>query len=671
MQPERLPLVHLSSAVSFLPDPLGVGAFVRLAAEKPGPRHVLPLGDLAGITRFTACHRYEPFWMTPRAGTRGGEVPPETQVLLAELAGGGCALFVPLIDAAFRACLQGAGEHGLAVVLESGDAAVAADAMTALFVAVADDPYALVPRAAASVLAHLKTGRLRRDKALPAFADQFGWCTWNAFYEDISPERVRAGLEAFRAGGLPPRLLILDDGWQSERKTLTGERRLTSFAADAHKFPGGLAPTVRMAKDEFGVATFLVWHAINGYWGGVDEAAFAGYEPRSVQRAFAPPIRHAAPMVETAWGPVVGVVPPAHIHRFYNDYHRALREQGVDGVKVDNQAVLEGVSATFGGRVALMRAYREALEGSAQVHFGGNLINCMSNANEMHFSALNSTLTRTSTDFWPFRDESHGLHLYTNAQVGLWFGEFVHPDWDMFQSAHPMAAFHAAGRAVSGGPVYVSDKPGEHDFALLRKLALPDGTLLRARAPGRPTRDCLFHDPTREPVLLKVFNYNLGAGVVGAFNARFDEKGTEPVAGHVSPADVEGLPGERFAVYAHSARDLRLLERSERWMLTLAQLTAEVFTVVPVDAGVAPIGLPELFNSAGAITAKGWMSPGVYRFSLRGMGRGLVWSAAPPREVLVDDSPAAGLSYDAATRALGFDLGGLGEHSVTLRYGPA
>jgi raffinose synthase len=53
-------------------------------------------------------------------------------------------------------------------------------------------------------------------------------------------------------------------------------------------------------------------------------------------------------------------------------------------------------------------------------------------------------------------------------------------------------------RAVSGGAVYVSDKPGEHDFALLRRLVLPDGTVLRAQLPGRPTRDTLLADPLRD-----------------------------------------------------------------------------------------------------------------------------------------------------------------------------
>ena len=47
---------------------------------------------------------------------------------------------------------------------------------------------------------------------------------------------------------------------------------------------------------------------------------------------------------------------------------------------------------------------------------------------------------------------------------------------------------HAAARAVSGGAIYVSDKPGQHDFELLRELVLPDGSVLRGKLPGRPTR---------------------------------------------------------------------------------------------------------------------------------------------------------------------------------------
>lgn len=43
-----------------------------------------------------------------------------------------------------------------------------------------------------------------------------------------------------------------------------------------------------------------------------------------------------------------------------------------------------------------------------------------------------------------------------------------------------------------------SDKPGSHNFNIIRKLVLPDGSILRARCAGQPTRDCLFNDPVTD-----------------------------------------------------------------------------------------------------------------------------------------------------------------------------
>lgn len=626
--------------------------FFRFTAEEASARHIFPLGEVSGIKRFTACHRYEPFWMKPRAGTSAGEVPIETQFLLVELEDGTCALFVPLLDGGFRCALQGAGENALELVAESGDPAVVTKEVIGLFVAVGDDPYTLVEESAESVAAYLGTGRRLYEKPEPDFFDYFGWCTWDAFYQEVSHDKIREGLESFQAGGITPKVVILDDGWQSVRKMESGERRLTSFAAN-EKFPGDLKPTIDMAKEEFEVEFFLVWHALNGYWGGVDGDALPGYGVRAMERRFSEGILHHVPTIADWWGKVMGVVPPEHIYRFFQDYHRHLRLQGVDGVKVDNQAALEGVSYGFGGRVAAMRAYHEALEGAAQVHFKGELINCMSCASEMLYSGLNSNILRTSTDFWPNRPGSHGLHLYTNAQVSLWFGEFFFTDWDMFQSGHPAGAYHAAARALSGGPVYVSDKPDAHNFDLIKKLVLPDGWVPRFPYPGRPTRDCLLHDPTQEDVLLKIFNLGLGKAMVGAFNGRYDEEKEIMVSGDVGPSDIEGLvEGERFAVYAHYAKTLRVMQREERIPVTLKPLECELFTVVPIENGIAPIGLVEMFNSAYCVNAM-TANPDFTGFNLRVGGSMLVWCEKPPVRVEIEGEPID-FAYDSADSGLRF-----------------
>jgi raffinose synthase len=84
-----------------------------------------------------------------------------------------------------------------------------------------------------------------------------------------------------------------------------------------------------------------------------------------------------------------------------------------------------------------------------------------------------------------------------------------------------MAEYHAAARAVGGCAIYVSDKPGQHDFNLLRKLVLRDGSILRAKLPGRPTSDCFFSDPVRDnKSLLKIWNLNEFTGVIGVFNCQ-------------------------------------------------------------------------------------------------------------------------------------------------------
>ncbi|MBA3685063.1 MAG: hypothetical protein H0W72_07450 [Planctomycetes bacterium] len=657
-------LAAVGSGLALEADPTGCGSFIRIVSAKPSQDLEFQLGSVAGLRRFTCCHRYEPFWMKPVAGTALAEVPAETQYLLADLGDGRCLLVVPLFGEHMRFALEGRGEH-LFLVGETLDPATTVTSELAAFIAVGQDPYELIPRAAAAVTARLGCGRLRRDKRLPAFVDVFGWCTWDAFYQEVSHDKVRQGLESFARIGIRPRSLILDDGWQSERTVADGSRRLTAFAANA-KFPGDLRPTVTMAKGEFGIETFLVWHAVVGYWGGVDGDALPGYGVREVQRHFGAGIGRHTPVIPDWWKHPVTLVAKEHVARFYHDYHRHIRAQGVDGVKIDNQAQIESCADGSGGRVALTRAYREAIEGAGAVHFLDTVINCMSSSTETFYAAATTNLLRTSTDFWPNKPESHGGHLATNAQVSAWFSEFIHPDWDMFQSGHAMGAYHAAGRAVSGAPIYVSDKPDQHNTAVLRTLVCSDGSVLRCRDIGRPTLDCLFHDCTREDVLLKIFNCNHnGSGVIGVFNARYHEQERErkSIGGHVVPEHVVGLVGDTFAVYTHAGRSFSRRARGEKVSITIGELTWEVVTVVPIERGVAVVGLTDKLNSAGAVLDPRWEGE-TYVFGLQDGGNLLIACDEAPKRLLVDGAALA-FAYDADQRTATATVAP-GRHQVRL-----
>jgi raffinose synthase len=266
---DRPVLQNVPSGFAIVKDPTGAGVFLRMTVANSGSLIQSPLGTIAGLQRFTSCHRDEPFWMVPAAGRAPADVKLETQWLLAETGTGDCVMLVPLMDGAFCFTLSGEA-NGLKLTGETADPAVTGKGGVALFVSVGRDPYATSDARARAVIKWLGTGKLRRDKPLPDFVDYFGWCTWYSFYREVSADKVRTGLASFAAGNVEPRLLILDDGWQDYKKMPGGEERLISLSVNQARFGGDLKPTVRLAKQEFKVRKFLVWHAFIGYWGGVD-----------------------------------------------------------------------------------------------------------------------------------------------------------------------------------------------------------------------------------------------------------------------------------------------------------------------------------------------------------------------------------------------------------------
>lgn len=646
----RRVLYEVPDAFELADTPKGGFAVLRLTPPEINCHVEVGLGCVAGIERFTSGRRSVPFWMTPRVGTREGDVGAETQWLLARCGETRHVLLVPLLGGPARFSLCGA-PTGLLLVGETGDPAVPVETADALLVAVGEDPYALLARAAACVV-RLSGAKRRLEKPLPDFIDGFGWCTWDAFYHQVSAEGIRAGLQAFARGGVRPRLVVLDDGWQSTRRMRSGEERLASFAPSP-KFAGDLGPLIAEAKSDFGVRWFFVWHAFLGYWGGLDASAFPEFGVRDVARAFGPGVLAGDPKWNVRpWGALIGVPAGEAAGAFYQDYHRALAAQGVDGVKVDNQATLEAVAAGQGGRVALHRVFRAALESSVQENFGGRMINCMSCVPECYHLSSGSNVIRTSDDFYPQRSETHGAQIFANAHTSLWVGEFLQPDWDMFQSAHSMGAFHAAARAISGGPVYISDRPGEHDFALLKQLVLPDGSILRCADPGRLAPDCLFADPTRERVALKIFNRHRCGGIVGLFNALAPRAGEGAnVETGTGLGDLPCLEAGGYMARSFRAGDCWRVEPRVVRPILLPPGEWELVTYARIEQGFAPFGLVDYLNGGWAVESLVWDQPNACIVALCAGGRFGAWAAARPAEIRIHDMAVA-FAFDEARRWL-------------------
>lgn len=573
---------------------------------------------LEGARRWMALERYIPWWPRPVFGSDTAIPHAEYFMILWEREAGGYGVVLPLVDKNVRGVLRG-GSEGWSVGLPANDPIP--QQATVLLAASGDDPIALVEMAMERIAGHLGTFRMREEKSLPRWVDLFGWCTWDAFYLEVSEEKVLSGLASFQKGGISPRFVILDGGWQDEK-----EERLWSFGAYPSRFPEGIRDMVSQARDGFGVEIFGAWHTLQGYWNGVHpEGELAGRYRLVSTEAVAYNMANAVSQKRS-------LVHPDDARRFFDDYHRQLKHIGVNMVKVDNQASLDHFSTPDVPPTAAMRAYQEALQGSVREHFAGESLHCMSNSTDAVYALSSAAVWRSSQDFFPDKPETHGLHVFDNAYNAIWVQTFALPDWDMFQSAHPAAGFHAAARAISGGPIYVSDKPGRHDFDLLAKLVISGGRILRSQHPALPARDGLFEDGRQQLRVTKIVNRNdvegleSPIGILGVFNCFYDETGPQAVRGSYRVADVYGVSGEKFALYHHAGGRAVLAEPGQVFPIELESLDFEIVTVSPMDNGVALFGLLEKFNGSRAIESVRWRDDEEIEIALADGGR-FGWSS--------------------------------------------
>jgi len=82
-----------------------------------------------------------------------------------------------------------------------------------------------------------------------------------------------------------------------------------------------------------------------------------------------------------------------------------------------------------------------------------------------------------------------------------------------------------------------------------------------------------------------------------------------------------------------------------------------VVTIVPVDHGVAAVGLVDKLNGGAAVRERGWVGA-TYRVSLRDGGRFMALSERAPRRVLVDGRETKHARFEAAALELELERGG-------------
>jgi hypothetical protein len=155
--------------------------------------------------------------------------------------------------------------------------------------------------------------------------------------------------------------------------------------------------------------------------------------------------------------------------------------------------------------------------------------------------------------------------------------------------------------------------------------------------------------------------------VLGVFNAQFSLLNSEhpPIRGYIFPDDIPSLVAEKYAVYTHNSAELRCLTARDRWEIALPELTWELFTIVPIQEGIAPIGLVDMYNSSGAIVHKEWITRRLYQIEARGSGRFLVYSKRSPGELTVD-GVAQEFKYHPKNGWLEFEVGGTASKTIHI-----
>ncbi len=613
-------------------DELNNGIFVKYVGDKivEGEFEFLSIENKSGVL---CSHRTHPWFNEGMYVKNVSELPYETQWICTKEDKGVYTLVYPLVEEPLRASLFGCENNNLGIFLETGDNAILSTDKICAFIIEGTDIYKMLDDAPKSIVKRLKTCTLKEDKKMPEFVKYFGWCTWDSFYEKVNADDIKSGLESLKNGGFVPKFLLLDDGWQTvcENYENRGYHKLSSLSAN-EKFEKDLSKTVAMAKNEYGVKEFFVWHAMLGYWGGLEptSAEMQKYNVKMKKRVYSKRLIDKC-NVECE---ITGMPESDKLFDFYNDYHRKLSKAGIDGVKVDVQFATEALGQNDGGRVRMTRKAREALEASVNLNFSGELINCMCGSNDLTYHTKASNVTRTSDDFFPLDDASHGKHIFSNAATSMWIGGYTFCDWDMFQTKHKFGAFHAASRAISGSPIYVSDKVDEHDFDIINKLTTTDGKILLAEKTARPCEDSLFMSPN-DKELYKIFNYNKFGGVIGIFNLTSDENTS--FVKSISPADIPNFKDGKYVVYLHNKNESFVLDSNDKINIELKGIQFEIATVMKIENNFAPIGLIDKYNT-GASVLDFCEIENIKKITVSGKGKFAFYCITEPKKIVVNNT---------------------------------
>ena len=571
--------------------------------------------DPQDVSEYMCDYRHTEYWCRPFFGKELWQVHNHTQGMLYKKNNGYWGAILPLVSKDYKCELYGS-ERGAEAKLFSWCKNLKSCIAPAFVWCEGDNPYTLL-RQCANCAAKYSGGFLKTidQRKYPEIFEYLGWCSWDAMQIRVCEEGLIQKCDEFKAKNLPVKWMIIDDMWgevhefygakyktREEMFNLMHGATLYDFSADPVRFPNGLKSTIKKINEK-GIRVGI-WHPTTGYWAGVTKDG--PIEKKQKENLITAKNGYLIPSYETE-----------KAYNFYSAFHDFLKDSGAEFVKIDNQSMTNRYYRDYDSVGNVSRQFHAAIEKSVNEHFDGKMINCMGMASEDMFARSDSPLSRCSDDFQPNDREWFRKHIQQCSYNSLVQGQFYFEDWDMWWTHDGQGLKNSVIRAISGGPVYISDKLDKTVPELLFPLILSDGRILRCDRPATPTRDCLTVDPRTTRQIFKLQNTCSNAGVIGAFNLRHD-RGEEK--GYISPADVEGIKGEEFAVYEHFSREFKVMKREERLSVSLKTDTDfKLFIIVPLENGKCFIGRTDKYISPKTVTTlpngeKSLVEPGPYAY---------------------------------------------------------
>jgi sugar phosphate isomerase/epimerase len=612
----RIQMPPYDSVCYFAADESGVRGWPKLPGNA---NRILPW-----IIRQKAAGLFRPDYVQNPAVRR-----PTRQGVFAlfQLESGEFLALLPLAGAETMSWLEWDEDGNLLVRLGTfGTAPVQTDAPLLAWARSAD-PYAASREVWAEALACPQIeGRTawRREKYYHQPFRYLGWCTYEQFRlerRELSAALLTDTLTALENSDVPIRWVLVDAGHDSLRNS-----RLTSFAPDAVRFPQGWTPV--MAKRRPDKIRWLgLWHCFEGQLKNLDPENDFGVLLSS----------HLMCMGD---GSLLPKDDPESAAAFYDAFIGSVQRYGFDFAKVDFQT---SNLAAYVGQANAVRASAhnsQALERAADRDLNG-LINCMAHNPVCFFNTRSSAVTRSSIDYHmgnASEAKSHLLQSYANT---LWMGQTVWPDHDMFHSSDPYCGrMMAVSKALSGGPVYLSDAPNALVAEYIRPLCYSDGELLRPLAPAVPLPDSVFTDVLNEPQAYRVIApLANGAAAIALYNLNArDEETTLRAAvraedyrhagGMMQPyPGVFDLPPEGLVAYDwYAGRGARL---EDDWSVTLKGFSDALVLLTPIRHGWSVIGRADKYLAPAAVTSI-QAKANKLTVTLEQSGPLLVYSVAPP-----------------------------------------